>query len=132
MLKPKNYNLEVSKFLEEKKILKIDVVEYLRVLLLSVDDDLVESIKWNAPNYSLNGEDRITMRLFPEKSFQLVFHCGAKTKVELKNPLIKDETGILVWKSNDRAVIDLSGLDLKAKSDEVVLIAKRWLGAGSV
>gem|GEM_PF-6665531 len=73
-----NYNPLVTDFLRDKDHPFSDSIEKLRMIILSSDDSLQENIKRNAPNYVFHGEDRITMRLFPSKSFQLIFHCGIK------------------------------------------------------
>ncbi|HMR00757.1 MAG TPA: DUF1801 domain-containing protein [Candidatus Gracilibacteria bacterium] len=129
-MKPKNYNPQVTDFLKEKKHPHNEIIEKLRIIILSTDESLDENIKWNGPNYSINGEDRITMRLFPPKSLQLIFHCGAKpTKTDLKDNLIKDDSGLLVWKSNDRALINLIELDVESRKKELISIIKKWIQA---
>ena len=56
---------------------------------------LVENIKWNGPNYSLAGEDRITMRIHPPKQVQVVLHRGARQE-QPKERLLADEGALLV------------------------------------
>ncbi len=131
-MKLKNYNPTVTEFLNDKNHPNRALIENLRNLILSTDQSLDENIKWNGPNYSINGEDRITMRLFPPKSFQLIFHCGAKSRNDLKERLINEKSDLLLWKSNDRALIELK----KLKSDdfnqkELTGIIKKWLKASS-
>ncbi|HHW72863.1 MAG TPA: DUF1801 domain-containing protein, partial [Firmicutes bacterium] len=58
-------NPEVTTFLDTMNHPLRDLIEYLRGVTLSAGPDLVEGIKWNGPNYSLFGEDRITMRINP-------------------------------------------------------------------
>lgn len=73
-------NPEVTAFLDVMNHPLRDLIENLRRVILTADPDLVEGIKWNGPNYSLNGQDRITMRIHPPKQVQLVLHRGAKVK----------------------------------------------------
>lgn len=73
-------NPEVTAFLDVMNHPLRDLIENLRRVILTAGLDLVEGIKWNGPNYSLNGEDRITMRIHPPKQVQLVLHRGAKVK----------------------------------------------------
>ena len=56
---------------------------------MSTDYELTEGIKWNGPNYSINGEDRITIRINPPKQLQVIFHRGAKVKEPPAERLLK-------------------------------------------
>ena len=42
-----------------------DEVEALRRVIVDACPELVEHVKWNAPSYQIDGDDRITMRLKP-------------------------------------------------------------------
>ena len=126
----KNYNPQVTDFLRGKNHPENELIEKLREVILSTDDSLEEAIKWNGPNYSIKGEDRITMRLFPPKSFQLIFHCGSKPRTDLKDNLIEDDTGLLIWKSKDRAIIELYKLsNIDKTAIEIVSLIKKWIKA---
>ena len=80
MIKQKiNLNSEVTDFLDEQKHPFRKEIEQLRNYILSANTALTENIKWNGPNYCLDNEDRITMRIQPPtKQAQLIFHRGAK------------------------------------------------------
>jgi hypothetical protein len=107
-------------------------IEQIRKIILAANKDLTENIKWNAPSFCFNGEDRITMRIHPPKQIQLIFHRGAKVLEMPKEPLIADNSGILSWKTNDRAVATfLSSADIEAKSEALVLIINAWLKAAT-
>lgn len=72
------------------------------------------------------------MRLFPPKSFQLIFHCGAKARNDLIERLIIDKSDLLLWKSNDRALIELKKLESdEFNQKELTGIIKKWLKASS-
>ena len=90
MTKPSgNLNNEVSDFLDLQKHPCRSEIELLRKIILSVNNKLSENIKWNGPNYSIESEDRITMRIQPPAAqVQLIFHRGAKKKEQPKNKLI--------------------------------------------
>lgn len=104
--------MDVTTFLEDKNYAFNDGVELLRKLILDADKQLSENIKWNSPNYSFEEKDRITMRIHPtKKEIQIIFHCGAKVKIQPKERLIKDETGLLTWKTNDRAIANFSTIN---------------------
>jgi hypothetical protein len=107
-------------------------IEQIRKIILAANKDLTENIKWNAPSFCFNGEDRITMRIQPPKQIQLIFHRGAKVLELPKEPLIADNSGILSWKTNDRAVVTfLNSADIEAKSEALVLIINTWLKAAA-
>lgn len=125
-------NPEVTTFLDTMNHPLRDLIEYLRGVTLSAGPDLVEGIKWNGPNYSLFGEDRITMRINPPKQVQVVLHCGAKVKEQPKERLIKDDSSLLDWKSNDRAVLTFRSLAELHRHQAVVKdIVAKWLTAAS-
>src|SRR5688572_11272448 len=96
-----NLNKEVTKFLDDLDHPLRNEIEQLRVLILSAENELVENTKWNAPNYSIDKKDRLTMKILPPNKLQLIFHRGAAVRTQPKDRLIKDESGILEWKEND-------------------------------
>lgn len=119
---------EVSGLLNELNLPLIKAIEQLRELILNVDLDLVETIKWNGPNYQYKNEDRITLRVQDTKQVQVIFHRGAKVKVQPINHLIEDEFNLLVFKENDRAILNIKSIE------EVVLhqlsiqtLVYRWI-----
>lgn len=121
-------NPEVTAFLDVMNHPLRDLIENLRRVILTAGPDLVEGIKWNGPNYSLNGQDRITMRIHPPKQVQLVLHRGAKVKEQPKERLLKDECALLDWKSNDRAVLTVRGLaELQGHQAVVEDVVAQWL-----
>lgn len=83
-----NLNNDVTKFLDDLNHSLRNEIEELRQTILSADIDLSE----NGPNYSHDTNDRITMRINPPKQLQLIFHRGAKVKVQPKDRFIKDKT----------------------------------------
>src|SRR5690348_5510013 len=104
-------NKEVTRFLHELNHPLRDEIEQLRLIILAADSRLTENIKWNGPNYCLdNDNDRITMKIQPPKQLQLILHRGAKVKVQPKDRLINDESGLLVWKENDRAIVTMKDM----------------------
>ncbi len=121
---------EVAQFMAELEHPFKTEIEQIRTIILASNKDLNENIKWNGPNFSLGGEDRITMRIHPPKQIQLIFHRGAKVLEMPKEPLISDNSGILSWKTNDRAVATfLNGADIAVKSEALVSIINAWLKA---
>lgn len=105
-------------------------IEVLRHLILSADGRLAENTKWNAPNYSVGGEDRVTMRINPPKQLQLIFHRGAKKMDMPAARMIEDESRLLVWKENDRAVASFKTLtDIELRRSQLTKIIQNWLEA---
>lgn len=123
-------NDEVTLFLDHlNHPLRLDI-EALRLLILSADDRLAESIKWNAPNYSVGGEDRITMRIQPPRQLQVIFHRGAKKLDQPSTRIIEDSARLLVWKENDRAVATFKTLtDMEKSRGDFMKIIQDWIGA---
>ena len=85
-----NLNPDVSVFLDEQNHPLRKEIQLLRQSILSANKNLSENIKWNGPNYCLDKEDRITMKIQPPKNIQIVFHRGAKVKEQPKEKLIKE------------------------------------------
>lgn len=108
--------------------LKSEILK-IREMVFKANPNLSEQIKWNAPSFCLNGEDKITFNLPPKKdSIQLVFHRGVKKKELPKEKLINDDSGLLKWATNDRAVIRFTSmqeiLENETKFREII---QKWL-----
>lgn len=122
-------NLDVTAFINSLKHPLNKEITLLREIILYCDKNLSENIKWNGPNYVYNGEDRITMKINPPKNIQLIFHRGAKKLAQPKDKLIKDDSGLMVWKENDRAVVTfLTSAEINASKDALTKIVKAWIG----
>ena len=123
-------NPEVSQFLDNLNHPFREEIEQLRRIILKARPDIEENIKWNGPNYHLKGQDRISIKVNPPKSFHLVLHSGAKVQPEPKSRLLAQDHGVLTWKSNDRAVADFktteSFIKHKPYLDEIV---RGWFAA---
>jgi hypothetical protein len=127
-----NKNVEVTKFLDDLKHPLRAEIEQLRLSILNAVCGIVENIKWNGPNYCFANDDRITMRVQPPRQIQLIFHRGAKKLAQPKSKIIDDESGLLVWKENDRAIISFKSLDQIEKSDAALKnIVVKWIKATS-
>ena len=125
-----NLNDEVTQFLDNLNHPLRKEIEELRQIILSSENGLIENIKWNGPNYCFNDADRITMRIQPQKQIQLIFHRGAKKITQPVDKLINDESGILVWKENDRAITTFKSKDdIKKNKNDLCNIVKKWIEA---
>jgi len=125
-----NLNEEVTKFLDEQNHPLRKEIELLRQIILTSGEEFTENIKWNAPNYCHHNEDRITMKINPPKQIQLIFHRGAKKLVQPPTKLIDDETELLVWKENDRAITSFkNSADIEKNKPELSIIINNWINA---
>lgn len=124
-------NSEVTTFLDElNHPLRIEI-EQLRNCILKANENLTENIKWNGPNYCIDNEDRITMRVQPPtKQIQIIFHRGAKKQMQPEDKLISNKSKILIWKENDRALVTLKSLqDIESGKTELTSIINEWINA---
>ncbi|MDN3239969.1 DUF1801 domain-containing protein [Glycomyces tritici] len=104
-----------------------DAVEHLRAVILAVDPGITEHVKWNAPSFVHGGVDRVTFNL-KAKDVQLVFHRGAAVRKDAFE--FADDTGLMRWRSNDRAVVAFKDLaDARANEQALSGLVKRWIAA---
>ena len=125
-----NPNPQVSEFLDQLQHPLRAEIELLRTLILETNSKIEENIKWNGPNYSVNGEDRITMKIQPPKIIQLIFHRGAKKLEQPIQHLIEDPFRLLDWKENDRAVIGFKSVqEIHEKEKRLTFLIYFWVKA---
>ncbi len=126
----KHKSAELSTFLDELNHPLRMEIENLREFILNSDVRITENIKWNGPNYCINNEDRITMRVQPPKQIQLIFHRGAKVQEIPKNRIIEDDSGLLIWKTSDRAIATFRNLaEIEINRINLNEIVKKWIHA---
>jgi len=113
---------------ELEHLLKLEA-EAVRSIILNARPGIGEHIKWNAPSFHIEGEDRITFNLRKQEYLLLVFHTGAKGKDRAGGrPIIEDTTGLLEWASPDRALVQLGNMDeIRAKEAQLVEVIHKWL-----
>jgi hypothetical protein len=106
------------------------IIEYLRQIILSIDKEIGERIKWNNPSFYYTGEMKpfdpkeykreiIVFNLFNER-IMLVFPSGAK---------VNDTSGLLEgdYKDGRRIIIFKDMKDVKAKEKQLQKVIKQWL-----
>ncbi len=122
---------QVKEFIQTSKHPLKKAVEEIREIILSADKRITEHIKWNAPSFCFNGDDRITFNLSKNDRILLIFHRGAKVKDgKSKEPLFEDTTGMLEWLAHDRAVVKIQTIEeVAGKKAVLTKIVKRWLSA---
>lgn len=123
--------LKVKNFLNKLDHPLKPEIELLRKIIFSANNQLSEHIKWNAPSFVLNGEDCLTFNFPPKKNcILLVFHRGAKIKEVPIAQLIEDRSGMLEWKSTDRAIARFyNSRDIENQKAELEKIIQNWLKA---
>jgi hypothetical protein len=127
MLAP-NLNPDVSKFLNEFNHPLKEEIELLRNIILNSNKTLTENIKWNAPNYVVDKNDRVTLKINPPKNILIILHCGAKVQAMPTQKLIDYTCKVLSWKTNDRAIITLNNKqDIIAYQNDIATIVNLWL-----
>ncbi|QMV45231.1 DUF1801 domain-containing protein [Cohnella cholangitidis] len=105
-------------------------IEEVRKIILSANDRITEQIKWKAPSFRYNNEDRVTFNLQGKGFFRLVFHRGAKVKDSLEKGIASsiDPAGLLEWVADDRAIVKLKDMaDVEAKREILVETVARWI-----
>ncbi len=97
--------------------------------ITSSHPQLKPHIKWNAPSFQYQEEDRVTFNLRGKDFFLIIFHCGTKVKERKdKKPLIEDTTGLLEWVASDRATVKLTNMeDVVAKKEKLGEVIAKWL-----
>lgn len=126
------FNPVVTDFIDTLNLPLRKEVEAIRETIFLANDKVEEIIKWNGPNYTFNGQDRITMRVQPPKFIQLIFHRGARVLEQPSQKLIADDEGLLDWKTNDRAVATFKTMDeIQLKKKALTTIIRDWLRINS-
>jgi hypothetical protein len=122
---------EVTVFLDNLKHPLRTEIQKLREVILKANPGLSEDIKWNAPNYSLDGADRITMKILPPKNnFLLILHGGVRKKEDAKNMDVKADGLELEWRGNDRAILTIRSLnEITSNETAITKLINQWLKA---
>jgi len=116
-------------FLNDLTPTQSQVVDALRKLILSLNTDLTEEIKWNAPSYIYKGEHRITFNMRYEDKVTLVLHMGATRKEDKKAaPIMKDASGLIEWVSDIRGTLSFESIeDFEIKKESIANALTNWL-----
>ena len=116
----------VEQFLAARSPERRADVEALREVIHRADPELVETVKWNSPNYTLRGVDRLTINAVGEGPVRLILHFGTD-RPEQKNvsPSFAGDPGeLLTWHSDIRASL---AWPPAAQRDEVLQLIRAWL-----
>lgn len=105
------------------------LVERLRALALAAAPDVIEQIKWNAPSFCVDGDDRITLGLERKGGVRAVLHRGAKAQ-DATGFAFADPDKLATWPAADRGVLTFADeAVLEAKEEAVAELFRRWLEA---
>jgi hypothetical protein len=128
-LPPKTNTRLVTEYIEKLDAPVAQIVQAIRQIVLSMDPEIGEEIKWNAPSFLYTGEMKpfnpkeykryiIVMNL--HKRILLVFPSGAK---------VNDNTGLLEGDYADgRRLIYIKDIDdLKSKETGIKKVISGWL-----
>ena len=123
----------VNEFLEDLDDEKKSQVLVIRTYIKEAEPILVEHIKWNAPSYTYNQNDRLTFNLMNKENLvKLVFHMGALQK-ENKNaaPILDDKFSLIEWVSDVRGYITFKDYDdAISKHEAIKWLTSKWIAIG--
>lgn len=131
MAKPSG-SQQVEEYLKKLEHPLKSEIEEVRSIILSLDKEHSEHVKWNAPSYRYYGDDRVTFNLHGKGFFRLVLHRGAKAKDDSADlrPLFEDAQGMMEWAAQDRAMIRFTDMqDVEAKREMLKDVIRRWVDA---
>jgi hypothetical protein len=106
-----------------------DALDALRRIVTEAAPDLTEEIKWNAPSFSHEGRDRVTLGIEPRGGYRIVLHRGAKAENTV-GFRFDDPDRIAAWPASDRGVVrlrDATGIEAKAPALQALIA--RWIAA---
>jgi hypothetical protein len=103
-----------------------DQVEVLRQLAVRAEPALTESIKWNSPNFSIDGQDLLTVSVGRAAQVRLVLHRGTEI-AENKGAATSfngDPGGMLTWHSDIRASMPMPAPD---QVEDATAVVRAWV-----
>ena len=121
-------SLVVDEFVDGLTHTRRAEIVQLRDAILAIDLDITERVKWNAPSFCIDGDDRVTMRLQPGDRVELVFHRGAKKRDDANRFRFDDPTGWVVWASPDRGVVTLADTsETSRRAKRIADLVRAWM-----
>ena len=122
---------KVDAYLKSLKHPLVDVVTALRRIILGIDREIGEEIKWNAPTFFYAG------KMAPSdpkeyKRYIVVFNLHRKDCIRLVFPSgasVKDKSGLLEGDYADgrRLAVFSNMADVKSRRASLEAVIKRWL-----
>ena len=104
-------------------------VKQLRKYILDESPSLIEHIKWNAPSYVKDDEDRITFNTMNKScAVRLVFHMGATRKEDKKALPILKSADLVEGVSDIRGYMTFNGIEeITSNEKDIKRIIREWL-----
>lgn len=108
----------------------MNIKDQLREIIMSIDTDMCETGKWNAPSFALHGIDVATITARPGKDVLLVLHYGARSaRTWSDRSRLQDTDSLLAWRSDDRAIITVpSSAWIEAHQAALRDVLHQWFG----
>ena len=104
------------------------LITALRQAILAADPEIVETEKWNSPNFVYHGVDRVTLRVHPKGGVQVIFHRGSAQRLDVASFRFDDPSGLLTWRAPDRGVLMVATVeDARGLSTEITQLVRRWI-----
>ena len=123
----------VDEFLAAQEPQRRADVESLRALVHEAEPSLTEIVKWNSPDYTLDGVDRLTINAAGKGPVRLILHFGTE-RAEDKSAaptFAGDPDGLLTWHSDIRASLALpEPAKLPGERDAIISVIRAWLAEG--
>lgn len=119
----------LTEFFNDLSPTKKEQVLELQSYIQAADSTLEEHIKWNAPSYVKDGEDRITFNLMnKEGAVKLVFHMGASRKEDRKAAPVLKDAKLIEWVSDIRGYVTFTDLQqIKSQEGAIKELVQKWL-----
>ena len=124
----------VDEFLAAQEPQRRADAETLRKLVREAEPRLVEIVKWNSPDYQLDGVDRLTINGAGTGPVRLILHFGTgRPEDRGAAPTFSgDPEGLLTWHSNIRASLRLPDPAKPAwEREAIVAVIRAWLAEPS-
>lgn len=95
--------------------------------ILAIGPDIVETIKWNAPNFD-RGVDFATFNFRRPQAVLLILHTGARPKPEQPDIILADPLHLATRPDRNRAIIVLTPAhDTDEALHAVRAVVRSWL-----
>jgi Domain of unknown function (DU1801) len=121
---------DIESFLADLEHRRKPEILLLRRAILEAVPDLTEHVKWNAPSYCIDGDDRVTFRLQPGDRVELIFHRGARPRSDSDSFAFDDPTGLLQMIRPDRgAVTFVDSAASQSAIPGVQRLVQAWIAA---
>lgn len=114
---------DVDRYLESLDDERRKLVGALREAILAISPEIVESMKWKAPNYRL-ADDFATFSLRRPGLVQVILHTGAKPKPQHPQIVVDDPAKLLTLPDRNRAIATVA----RGQVDDFAAIVRQWAG----